>query len=165
MSTFLISQILVTLAIGFDLFSFQLKQREKMLVCFMSAATLIAIHFLLLEKWTAAALSFLAVARFITSYFTTSIVVRNTFITLSLIIGIVTFHGGLSVLSTLGAIFGTMSAFEKNDKQLRQLMMVATSFWIIHNTLALTPVAVVMELLFISSNAVGYYRFYIKKRK
>lgn len=165
MSAFLISQLLVSIAIGVDLLSFQLRSREKMLLCFMSAATLIAIHFILLEKYTAACLSFLAVARFITSYFTTSIYVRNVFIGLSIIVAIVTFHGFLSVLSALGAIVGTMASFEKNDKQLRQLMMVATSFWVVHNIIAITPVTVVMELLFLSSNAVGYYRFYIKKKK
>ncbi len=39
-------------------------------------------------------------------------------------------------------------------------MIVGTLLWLIHNYLAGSPTAVLMELLFISSNLIGYYRYY-----
>lgn len=136
-----------------------------MLLCFISAAILISLHFVLLEKWTAAGLTFLGVIRFATSYHTTSIKVRNFFLGASVVISIVTFQGFLSVLSCFATIFSTMASFHKEDQRLRQFMILSTSLWIIHNFIAWTPVAIVMEVLFVSSNLVGYYRFYIKKKK
>ena len=42
-------------------------------------------------------------------------------------------------------------------------MLIGTGLWLIHNILAGTPMAVLMEILFITSNLVGYYRFYMKR--
>ena len=58
-----------------------------------------------------------------------------------------------------------MAAFQEDDRRLRQLMIVGTSFWLLHNYLIGSPTAVLMEVLFISSNLVGYYRYYFKKPK
>lgn len=163
MSPFIISQILVGIAICFDLISFQFKNRKYILICFISASVLISIHFILLEKWTAASLMALAVIRFTVSFFTTSLKIRNIFIALSILVSILTFQGYLSIISCLAAIFGTLGSFHKEDQQLRQLMIIASSLWILHNALSLSPLAVVMEFLFLGSNLIGYYRFYIKK--
>jgi len=91
MTPFIISQILVLLAISFDLMSFQFKNRKYILICFSLASLLISTHFILLEKWTAASLMALAVIRFIASYFSTSLKMRNLFITLTILISIFTF--------------------------------------------------------------------------
>lgn len=84
------------------------------------------------------------------------------FVCSAIIITAFSFEGLLSLLSCGGTIFGTVAAFCKEDKLLRQLMLVSTSLWLTHNYIAGSPGAVVMEFLFISSNLVGYYRFYIK---
>ncbi len=164
MTPFILSQILVTIAIVFDLLSFQFKNRKYLILCFISASILISLHFILLEKWTAAALMGVAAVRFSTSYYTTSLKARNFFITVSILVSIITFQNYLSFLSCLGAVIGTVASFQKEDKKLRQLMIAGSTIWIIHNSLAFTPVAVIMEVLFLSSNIVGYYRFYIKKK-
>ena len=163
MTIFMISQILVATAIIFDLLSFQFKNRKYILLCLISASILISLHFLLLEKWTAAALMMVAFLRFSTSYFTTSLKARNFFILLSILVSIITFQNFLSIISCIAAIFGTLASFHKEDRQLRQLMVLGSSFWILHNALVFSPVAVIMETIFLSSNLIGYYRFYLKK--
>ncbi len=162
MSTFAISQILVTIAIFFDLMSFQLKKRTHIVLCLSIAGIFIASHFLLLEKWTAASLMVIAVTRYIVSYFTTSKRLMATFIAASILASLLTFQGFLSILSCSGSVFQTMGAFNKNNKKLRQLMMLGTLFWLCHNYFASSPVAVLMEILFLSSNFIGYYRYHIK---
>jgi hypothetical protein len=79
----------------------------------------------------------------------------------TVLISIFTYEGLLSVLCATGSIFGIYASFRKDDKSLRRLMAVGTSIWLIHNILAGSPGAVIMEILFLTSNLVGYLRYYI----
>lgn len=163
MSSFLLSQILVAIAICFDLLSFQFKERGKIIACLVISCTLISVHFAILGHWTAAGLGLLATVRFVSSLFTTSKNVMAIFMVASVTVTIFTYNGLLSILSGCGSLFGTAGTFCKDDRRLRQLMLIGTSLWLIHNALAGTPMAVLMEVLFITSNLVGYYRFYLKR--
>ncbi|HBY87765.1 MAG TPA: hypothetical protein DEO86_18070 [Colwellia sp.] len=161
MSVFIFSQLLILVAIFFDLASFQFKKRKQIVSCLCIAGILIFSHFILLEQWTAAGLMAIATIRYFVSIFTTSKHVMFTFLFCSLIVFMFTFMGTISFLCFAGSVFQTVASFSKNDKKLRQLMIIGTSFWLLHNFLIGSPVAVVMEVLFISSNLVGYYRFYV----
>jgi len=159
-SAFLWSQALIAIAIVFDLVSFQFKQRQKIVCCLCVSGILISAHFVLLDQWTAAGLMLLASIRYFTSIFTTSKRLMFLFFTCALVITSMTFSGLISLLSFSGTVFQTTAAFCKSDQRLRQLMILGTSFWLLHNYLAGSPTAVVMELLFIGSNIIGYYRYY-----
>ncbi len=50
MNDFLLSQVLVAIAIGFDLLSFQFKERQKIVACLFCAGVLISTHFALPER-------------------------------------------------------------------------------------------------------------------
>ncbi|KAB0460061.1 YgjV family protein [Vibrio kanaloae] len=163
MSAFYLSQVLVAIAICFDLLSFQFKERKKIVTCLFFAGVLISSHFILLEQWTAASLMIIATIRYLTSVFSTSPKLKYFFCSMSLVATIFTYSGVVSVLSCLASVFQTLAAFNKDDRRLRELMIIGTSFWLIHNYLVGSPTAVVMEVLFICSNLVGYYRFYFKK--
>ena len=165
MSLFFISQVLVAVAIIFDLMSFQFKERKKIVGCLFCAGILISSHFVLLEQWTAASLMIIATVRYLTSIFSTSFKLKYLFCSLSIVASIVTYSGLASILSCIGSIFQTVAAFNKDDKRLRELMIVGTSFWLIHNYVIGSPTAVVMEILFISSNLIGYYRYYYKNTR
>ncbi|GAD76104.1 hypothetical protein VAZ01S_036_00480 [Vibrio azureus NBRC 104587] len=159
---FILSQVLVSVAILFDFASFQFKDRQKIVTCLFFSAALISSHFMLLEQWTAAALMSVASVRYLVSAFSTSPKLKYTFCTVSIVTSIVTFSGLVSVVSCLGTLFQTVAAFNKDDRLLRQLMIVGTSLWLLNNYLVGSPVAVIMEALFIASNLVGYYRYYGK---
>jgi hypothetical protein len=164
MSDFLLSQILIGIAICTDTLSFQFKERKKIVACLLISCTLISSHFMLLGHWTAACLGLLAAVRFTTSMFSTSKKIMGLFIIATVVISIFTYAGILTVLGCAGGIFGTIASFCKEDKMLRQLMLVGTSLWIVHNFLAGSPGAVLMEAIFISSNLVGYFRFYVRPK-
>lgn len=164
MSDFLLSQILIGIAICTDTLSFQFKERKKIVACLLISCTLISAHFMLLGHWTAACLGLIAAVRFTTSMFSTSKKLMGLFVFATIVISIFTYDGLLSVLGCMGGIFGTIASFCKEDKLLRQLMLVGTSLWIVHNFLANSPAAVLMEAIFISSNLVGYFRFYIRPK-
>ncbi|WP_026970473.1 YgjV family protein [Aliagarivorans marinus] len=163
MNDFLLSQVLVAIAIGFDLLSFQFKERQKIVACLFCAGVLISTHFALLEQWTAASLMGIATLRYLLSIFSTSSIFMYLFCLSSVVATALTFTGVTSIISCLGSTFQTIAAFQQNDRKLRQLMIVGTSFWLLHNYLIGSPTAVLMEVLFISSNLIGYYRYYYKK--
>jgi hypothetical protein len=162
MTPFILSQILIVIAICFDLISFQLKERDKILGCLLVSCTLIGMHFALLEQWTATGLALLAICRFSISMHTTSKKTMWLFIAMSVAVSTVTYDGWLSILTCCGSIFGTVGSFSQNDKQLRRFMFIGTSLWLLNNVVIGSPAAVIMEALFITSNIVGYYRFYMK---
>lgn len=162
MSAFALSQILIAIAILFDLASFQFKDRRKIVGCLCFSGVLISSHFVLLAQWTAAGLMAIATIRYFLSAFTTSKNIMYGFILSAILVTFFTFSGAVSLLGLAGTIFQTTASFNGNDKKLRQLMMIGTSLWLLHNYLVGSPMAVLMEVVFISSNLVGYYRFYIR---
>lgn len=165
MSSFVLSQILVGIAICTDVLSFQFKERTKIISCLVFSATFLSAHFILLGHWTAACLGMLAAVRFTICLFTTSKKLMGVFIFATIVISILSFEGLLSILGCTAAIFTTTASFCQKDKLLRQLMLVGTTIWITHNYLAGSPGAVLMEALFISSNLISYFRFYIRPKK
>ncbi len=145
--------------------SFQFKDRKSIVICLFCASILISSHFILLEQYTAASLIAIAAIRFATSIFTTSKKYMSFFLACSLIATIITYSGLLSILSYIGASINTVASFCKDDKHLRITMIIGTLFWIVHNFLANSPAAIFMELLFLTSNIVGYYRHYLRPIK
>ncbi len=165
MTDFFLSQVLIGIAICTDTLSFQFKERKHIVACLLVSCTLISAHFMLLNHWTAACLGLIAAIRFTTSLFTTSKKLMALFLVATIVTSIFTYEGVLSILGCTGGIFGTVASFCKEDKRLRELMLVGTILWIIHNFLAGSPGAVLMEAIFISSNLVGYFRFYIRPKR
>ena len=164
LSNFILSQILIGVAICIDILSFQFKERKNILACLVVSTVLISSHFMLLGHWTAAFLGLLAVARYSSSMFTTSGRVMWIFLTIIFAISVFSFEGLLSVLSCVATVFTTIAAFSKDDKHLRILMLIGTMIWIAHNYLAGSPGAVLMEAIFTVSNLVGYFRYYIRPK-
>lgn len=163
MSFFVISQLLISTAIVFDLASFQCKQRRQVVGCLSIAGVLICSHFILLSQWTAAALMACATVRYFTSVFTTSWRAMWFFLIANFVIFTLTFSGVVSLISVIGATIQTIAAFQKNDKVLRQMMVMGTACWIVHNIIVNSPAAILMELLFLLSNVIAYRRFYCSK--
>ncbi|WP_432452424.1 YgjV family protein [Agarivorans sp. QJM3NY_29] len=162
MSLFLISQLFVAVAICFDFMSFQFRERAKIVTCLFCAGILISLHFALLGQWTATSLMGIATIRYFVSIFSSSAKLKYLFCFTSVLATVLTYAGVASMLSCLGSVFQTVAAFNSNDQRLRQLMIVGTCFWLAHNYLVGSPTAVLMEVLFITSNLIGYYRHYYR---
>lgn len=163
MSAYALSQILAAIAIAFDLLSFQFRQRRRIIACLAISCLFIASHFALLGHTTATGLALLAAVRLVAGYLTTSKRVMLFFLAATVAMTLCTFNGLLSLCSGLGSMFGTVGSFCRSDRTLRLVMMGATSLWLVHNILAGTPMAVLMEALFLGSNILGYYRFYLRR--
>ena len=165
MSLFVISQILIGVAICSDIVSFQFKERTHIVGCLFVSCIFISLHFMCLGHWTAACLALVSAGRFLTSLYSTSRIFLGIFIGSAVLLSALTYEGILSLLGCTGAVFSTVASFSRNDKLLRELMFISTTIWLIHNYLAGSPGAVLMEVFFLSSNLVGYFRYYIRPRK
>jgi hypothetical protein len=161
-TAFVLSQLLIGAAFVFDFASFQFRHQRHVLACLAVAAGLIGLHFLVLQYYTAAVLGFLASARFITAMFSSSRKLYSLFMGLVLLNALVTWAGLMTALATLGALLSTTAAFATRDRDFRRIMMLASLFWVVHNALAQTPAAVLLEAVFLCSNLLGYYRFYLR---
>nr|WP_235576760.1 YgjV family protein [Pseudoalteromonas sp. P1-9] len=73
-------------------------------------------------------------------------------------------HSWISLIALFAALLQTYASFQANDFTLRCFMIVGTLCWILHNVLVFSPVAVMMESVFLMSNLIGLWRFYAKKR-
>jgi len=165
MSLFVLSQILVGIAICSDILSFQFRKRAHIISCLLVSCIMISLHFVCLGHWTAACLGVVAAGRFLTSLYSTSGAIMAVFLGASVAASALTYEGLLSVLGCCGSLFGTVASFRKDDKLLRQLMFIATSLWLVHNVIAGSPGAILMEAIFMGSNLVGYFRYYLRPRR
>ncbi len=64
------------------------------------------------------------------------------------------------LVSFVGSTIQTIATFSHSDQRLRLMMLVGISLWLINDLLIGSPMAALMELTFLCSNLVGYYRYY-----
>jgi len=160
---FLISQILAGIAIIADIFSFQFKERKKIIIFFIIAASCITVHYFLLERYVAGVIMLLWVIRFFISYYRTDKYFIYIFITAYTITTYFLYKDVYDLIILVSMSLATIWVFQKDDKYLRLFMMSWTSLIIVYNFLIFTPVWVLLESIFLWSNLVGYYRHYLKK--
>lgn len=165
MTQFELSQYCGLVAFIFDICSFQFKHKRNILLCFAASSLFLGVHYLLLESQTAGLLLLLvSLPRFVIAAFSEKTFYKIFFIILSIVIGLVTYHEPVNALANIASIVVAVASFQKSDKQVRQIMMCGTSLWLLHNYIIKTPVGVLIELFFLTSNFVGYYRYYLRAK-
>ncbi len=162
MSPFLLSQVLVTVAILFDVLSFQYKARKNTYFCLIISASLVCAHYFLLDNVAAGTLVALTAVRFIVCYYTTDKRFLMLFLILNVIATFYTYQSAYDLIIFIGNIIFMIGNFQNNNKLMRVLMMIGTSLYLSYNIIIASPMAVVLEGLFLVSNFIGYYRYYIR---
>ncbi|MCX6792673.1 MAG: YgjV family protein [Candidatus Falkowbacteria bacterium] len=160
---FIISQIAVSIAMGFDFLSMQFKKRQYTFLCLIVSASLISTHYFLLNKIAAGVIVFISVLRFITCYFTTNKKYLYIFIALNTISLFFTYKSLTDLIIYVGLVIFIVGNFQEDNKLMRKLMMVGTSIVAIYNAVILSPMGFITEASFLVSGIIGYYRYYIKK--
>jgi len=158
---FILSQCLVAIATLLDLASFQFKQRQVILACLFSSVLLTSVHFVLLDNFSAASLMLIAALRYGYCIFARKSWVMIAFMLLSISAVLFTWQSWVSFIALSATLLQTYASFQGKDFTLRILMIVGTIGWIAHNALVFSPLAVVMETVFLVSNLVGLWRFYV----
>jgi hypothetical protein len=160
LSPFLLSQILAAVSFGFGLTSYQFKNRRKILLCFVACNIFNASHFFLLGRPGPATLLLVTGVRYSVATVTTDRRVMVLFLFVTALAFIVFSTNLLSLLPCLGTLIATYGSFQSDDRRMRLIIMVGNAMWTVHNVLASTPVGAFMEGAFLTSNIVGYRRYY-----
>ncbi len=160
MSRFFLSQCLAALAFGAGLAAFQFRTRPAILRAWSVSAGLSGVHFWLLGVPVAATLALITSIRFLTASLTRDRRIMTIFIALTLTGFAATYTRPVGVLALVATLLGTWAAFQPGDRTVRAVLAVCATLWVVHNILVGSPVATVMELSFLASNAVGWRRFH-----
>jgi hypothetical protein len=160
MSAFALSQVLASIAFAFGVVSFQFKERRSVLLCLFFLTLFNSSHFLLLGRPGPAVLLLLIGLRFLTAIISTNRKLMYLFLILSLGAFLVTFTSLLSLLALAAVLLGTYGSFQPEGRTMRIMLMLGNALWLVHNFLASTPVATLMEAAFLTSNLLAYWRFY-----
>ena len=158
MTPFVLSQIFAGLTLLTGMAAFQLRERVHILRGWFLAAAFAAIHFYLLGSVEACLLVAVTATRFLISSFTTDSRLMWLFLLLSVIGFAWTYESPVSLLALAATIIGTVGSFHGTEKAVRFSMMATEILWAIHNIIVWSPVAIMMEVLFFSSNLLGLLR-------
>ena len=158
MSPFLISQLLAAATLATGMAAFQLRERKHILRGWCLAASFAAVHFFILGSNEAGILIVITAIRFLVSSFTTDKRLMYLFLALSVFGFAWTYDTPVSWLAFAATLAGTWGSFHGSTKAVRITMMLTEVLWATHNLIIWSPVAVIMEVLFFTSNLVGMLR-------
>lgn len=163
--SFIISQVAMFIAMGFDFLSLQFKKREYTFLCLIVSASFISAHYFLLNRIAAGVIVFFSVLRFITCYFTTNKKYLFIFIALNTISLFFTYKDIYDLIIYFGLVIFIIGNFQADNKLMRKLMMVGTSIITLYNIVIFSPMGVIAEGIFLLSNFIGYYRHYVRNNE
>lgn len=155
---FLLSQILMLIAIFLDILSFQLQKRWQVLLVLSASTALTSIHFYLLDMYNAALLMAIASIRYSIFIKYQKKLLLVLFLVLTLVPALTQLKAFYEIYAIVGSSLLTIGAFFNRQSALRLIMMLGTLSWLIHNVYAGSPMAIALEAGFLLSNIVGFYR-------
>jgi len=158
MSPFIISQIFAAATLLTGMAAFQLRDRKHILRGWFLAASFAATHFFVLGANEAGILIVVTAIRFLVASFTLD--KRLMYLFMALAVGgfAYTYENPVSFLALAATLIGTYGSFHGSEKAVRFTMMATEVLWGVHNLIIWSPVAVLMEVLFFSSNLIGLLR-------
>ncbi|MBM3262684.1 MAG: YgjV family protein [candidate division Zixibacteria bacterium] len=159
MTDFTLSQILAGIAFTCGIFSFQQEKRRSILLWMSLAAVVNACHFFILGSPGPGTLYAIMSVRVFTAAFYTDRRLMYLFMTVILAGFYLSYDRPLDILALFAACLATYGNFRTSIVEVRLVYMACAATWIVHNILAGSPVAVLMEATFLTSNVIGYWRF------
>lgn len=142
---------------------YQTNTRKAILLLSMTASLLWTAHFFLLGAITGSAMNLLGATRAY-SFLKVEPTRRNrwvmwSFAGLLVVATALTWQGPLSLLPLAGSLFGVVGDWQKRPKMIRRLNFGSSPPWLVYNVVSGSYPGVVVEVLRMTSNLVGQYRF------
>ncbi|MDO6487492.1 YgjV family protein [Colwellia sp. 6_MG-2023] len=164
MSDFFISQLLVSVTLIIECCAMQLKNKNYILALLSVSCFFNGFHYLLLDQPTAGFIFLFSSLRFLISIKWKLKWLSFASLGVSLLITVATYIGLLSIVGFIATVFITIGSFSHNDKFLRLMMIIGGSLWLVHNLILWTPIGVLVEVIFVGSSFIGYYRYYLAQK-
>ena len=175
----IIGQIISIIAMAFNIYSFQLKTANKVIVCQLFGGLFFSVSFFMLGMVTGGLLNVVAVMRaivyrfkdklhsehilwflffealFVASYVLTFTVFKKEF---------TAFNAIIELLPVIGMTASTISFRLQSAKAIRAYGMICSPSWLIYNIIGGSIGAIICEVLSICSIVIGMFRHDFKKK-
>ena len=168
MTLYVLAQVVGFLGSLFVLLSFQKNTNKGILFLQLIGGSFFAVHFILLEAYTGAAMGILGVARNFVFFnrekrWAKSIIWLYLFIFIYVITGLITWENRLSALPVIAITFGTIALWVKDPRLMRFIMLPAPTCWLVYNIANSSISGIVSEVFLLASLIVAIFRFDIIK--
>ena len=163
MTPFILSQLAAGGAVLCNLLSFQFSKRNTVVSLLSAAVFLVGVQFYFLQETAAFWLTMYALIYFITSLRTRNRNLMWLFMLGGFILFFIFFRSWLDIFPLVSTIITLLSLFTLNQKSMRELQALGASLRIIFYVIIFSPIGILLESTLLISNAVAYWRFYIKK--
>lgn len=163
LSAFLLSQVLVGIALVSNLVSFHFRKRATVLSLLTLSVALVSAHLFLLGETTAGLLTLYAVVYFLVSTRTTSQKIMWAFMAGGAIIFAYTYSSLLDWFVLVSTVLTLLSIFNPNQRRMREYQFAGTITRIVYYSIIFSPVGILLEVTLLISNVTSYYRFYLRK--
>ncbi|HZL08344.1 MAG TPA: YgjV family protein [Candidatus Dormibacteraeota bacterium] len=154
-------------AVGVSLCIFQTNKRKNMLLLSLVASLLYTAHFFLLGAITGSAMNLSGAVRSYV-YYKVKPSAKNTwimfaFLAITLAATALTWQGYISLLPMVGTVSGVVAYWQRKPKLIRRLGLISPPAWFVYNAVSGSYAGMFIEVINLSSNLIGQYRFDLPK--
>lgn len=165
--SYLIAQIFGFSAMTMAIISYQSNKHRTIMILLVLCGLFWCCHFYFLGLMTPIALNFINIIRGLIYSFRekgklNSPLIPTAFIAVSLVMTVLTYENGWSLLPLAGACFATVANWQTNTKRLRLLTVPVCICWFIYNTVNHTWAGMANEVLCFISICISFYRYDLK---
>ena len=167
----IIAQIVGFIALAYTCVSFQQNKKTRVLVYQIIANFLYFLQYFFLDALSGACISFLGLIRYIVYYQyeknnkKKSLFVLFIFSTISIIIGVFTYNGIISLLPPITALMYTYGTWQNNLKKFRIIAVIVPVCWFVYNFFVGAYVGMISTTIEFISAVIAIYRLDIRKRE
>lgn len=173
---YILSQIFVTIYYVFVIVTYQMKDRQKILLVNMISLVAMGISYLCLQAYSGMSMIVLGMIRNIMFFFdekngktdkitSWNVVELIILFALSIVFSVFTYEGPLSMMPVIGTLLYTISIWQKNTRIYKILGIPIGIAEITYNIYIKSILGVMFEILTFMSAVIGYIREFIDKRK
>ena len=138
---FISAQIIGVIILVITVISIQFKTKEKILMCQIIANILVAVQYFLLNALTGTVVAVINVVRCIIFYYykkknkKPSIIFLTIFIIVAIVLGILTWQNGFSIIPIIATMVFTYGLWQDNVKVTRICTAITAGNWTIYNVI------------------------------
>lgn len=160
--TLVIAHTIGVIGLVFFALSFQYSSPRRLLYLFVLGGVAMTVHFALLGVYTAAIINLIMAARAYVYYQSKrrdSWAIPTIFAGVLLVATALTWQGYISLLPAMAGLISAYALWSDSSQHIRWFMLACSLFWITHNIIVVSPVAVVSDMISIISIIIGLWRY------
>lgn len=161
----IIGQILSMFGMALTILSFQMKTRKHILLMQTAGSAFFLASFILLHSWAAVYLNVVFLVRNVVCYFSDDAGWAKHKAWLYILLGLVIVAGALGyktlwdIVPVIGAMFGTVAAYMKNENMFRLFKLGDSPCWLLYNISIPSVGGSICEVFNILSITIGLIRY------